>query len=68
MDTLWTDNERWFTEAGMSFDGHACVRAFKDRHGGYNNHDLQVDSESVEVLRQLIVQNCTPSGWKKRKV
>jgi len=49
-----------FKTAGMSFDDHACVRAFKDRYGGgYNNQDLQVDSESVEVLRRLIVQNST---------
>jgi len=37
------DNEPSFKTAGMSFDGHGCVRAFKDRHGGYNNQDLQVD-------------------------
>jgi predicted GTPase len=66
MDTWWIDNEASFSKAGMSFDGHACVCAFKGRKihtGGYRNEDLV--NESVGVVKQLIVQYCAPNGWEK---
>lgn len=67
MDTWWMNNESSFKEARMSFDGHACVHAaFEGKYGGSNNQGLE--SESVEVLRRLIVEHCMPNGWKKKKV
>ena len=66
MDMWWIDNERSFTEAGMSFNAHACVCAFKGaraNNGGYRNDKLV--AESVEVLRRLVVQRCFTNGWKK---
>jgi len=64
MDAWWTTNERWFTQAGMLFNGHACVCAFRGTKGsGYRNDDLV--KESVEAVKQLIVRNCMSSGWEK---
>lgn len=66
MDTWWVDNEASLTQAGMSFKGYACVCAFrgtKTRNGGYRNEDLVEDS--VNVLRQLVVQHCRSNGWKR---
>jgi len=62
MKLWWTDNEQWFTQAGMLFQGHACVCAFKGTEASrYQNTDLV--KESVEVVKQLVVQHCTSSGW-----
>jgi hypothetical protein len=50
----------------MSFDGHACVCAFKGRKtntGGYRNEELV--NESVGVVKHLIVQSCMSNGWEK---
>ena len=65
MDTWWIDHQHSFTRAGMSFKGYACVCAFKGTttNGAYCNEDLVEDS--VEVVRQLVVQSCRPNGWKK---
>jgi predicted GTPase len=66
MDAWWIDNKRTFTEAGMLFAGHACVCAFKGRkteNGGHRNEDLV--NESVEVVKQLVVQRCMAIGWEK---
>jgi hypothetical protein len=63
MDTWWIENEPWFTQAGMSFNGHACVCAFKGtKVGGYRNRDLV--EESSKVVKQRVVQRCAPNGWK----
>jgi len=65
MDTWWTKNEQWFTQAGMSFNGHACVCAFRGRKttsGDHNNEDLF--KESVGVVKQVIVQFCVLNAWK----
>jgi len=62
MDTWWIDNEASFTMAGMSFGGHACVCASTDT-AVHHNEGLVKDS--VEVVKQLIVQHCKPNGWKK---
>ena len=66
MDTWWSENAKSFTQAKMSFDGHACVCAFKGarmKNGGYRNEDLV--EESVGVVKELIFQHCTSDGWKK---
>ena len=64
MDAWWIMNERWFAQAGMLFNGHACVCAFRGTRGsGYRNSDLV--TESVEVVKRLVVQNCMPNGWEK---
>jgi predicted GTPase len=66
MDRWWIDNEASFTKAGMPFDGHACVCAFKGRKtntGGYRNEELV--NESVGVVKHLIVQSCMSNGWEK---
>ena len=66
MDMWWIDNEASFTKAGMLFDGHACVCAFKGRKtttGGYRNEDLV--KESVEVVKQLVIQYHMSNGWEK---
>jgi len=66
MDTWWIDHERSLTQAGMSFDGYACVCAFKEattKNGSSYNEDLVEDS--VYVVRKLVVQNCRSHGWKK---
>jgi len=64
MDSWWIDNEALFTEAGMLFDGHACVCAFRGRKtktGGYRDEVLV--RESAGVVKQLIVQYCWSNGW-----
>ena len=66
MDRWWIDNSALLTKAGMSFDGHACVCAFKGRKtntGGYRNEELV--NESVGVVKHLIVQSCMSNGWEK---
>ena len=66
MDTWWIDHERSLTQAGMSFDGYACVCAFKEAKttsGASYNEDLVEDS--VDVVRKLVVQNSRSKGWKK---
>ena len=66
MDTWWIDNKAWFTKTKMSFDGHACVCAFKGsrtRNGGYPNEDLV--EESREAVRRLLVRCCKKNGWKR---
>ena len=66
MDAWWTKNERWFTQAGMAFNGHACVCAFRGRKttsGDYRNDDLF--QESVGVVKKVIVQFCVLNGWEK---
>ena len=66
METWWIDNEASFTKAGMTFNGHACVCAFKGRKtdtGGHRNDDLV--RESVGTAKELVVQHCMPSGWEK---
>ena len=65
MDTWWIDNNSKLTQAGILFNGHACVCTFTGRNGGYHNKDLV--EQSVEVVRRLIVQHCTSNGWKKKK-
>jgi hypothetical protein len=48
------------------FDGHACVCAFKGRktpNGGHRNEDLV--EESVQMVKQLVVQRCMAIGWNK---
>ena len=66
MDVWWIDNERSFTQAGMSFNGHACVCAFRGRITETGDHrDEGLVRESVGVVKQLVVQNCMPNGWKK---
>ena len=63
MDRWWIDNEVSFSRAGMTFDGHACVCAFKGRQidgGGYHNGDLV--NGSVGVVKDLIVQHCASDG------
>jgi len=66
MDTWWIDHEPSFKQAGMSFNAHACVCAFKGARtndGGYRNDNLV--AESVGVLKRLVVQHCMKNGWKK---
>jgi len=63
MDKWWIDNEPSFNEAGMSFEGHACVCAFKGTEGsGYRNEILV--GKSVEVVKPLVVQQCISDGWR----
>ena len=64
--TWWTDNEPSFIKAGMSFDGSACVCAFKGMKtntGGYRDEGLV--KESAGVVKQLVVQHCMSNGWEK---
>jgi len=66
MDRWWTENEASFTKAGISFNGHACVCAFKGtktKNGGYRTEGLFNDS--LQVVRQLVIQRCMSNGWKK---
>ena len=66
MDGWWIENEDLFTNAGMSFNGHACVCAFRGRKtnaGGYPDEDLV--KESMGVVKQLVFQNCMSKGWEK---
>ena len=66
MDTWWIANEPWFTKAGMAFVGHACVcasKGAKKSSGEHRNEGLV--EESVEMVRQLVVQHCEADGWKK---
>jgi hypothetical protein len=66
MDTWWIQNERSFTKVGMSFNGHACVCAFRGtrtNNGGYRNEDLI--GASAKVVKELIVHHCMSNGWKK---
>jgi len=65
MDTWWTENEASFTNAGMLFDGHACVCASKGRKTdtGYLDEDLV--RESMAVVKRLVVQYCMSNGWEK---
>jgi len=66
MDTWWVDNEASFTMAGMSFNGHACVCAFKGASTNTAVHRNEgLVKESVEEVKQLIVQHCKQNGWKK---
>jgi len=65
MDAWWTKNEWCFTQAEISFEGHACVCAYKGAKtgsGDYRNQDLVVCS--VGVVKKLLVQYCTSGGWK----
>jgi len=63
METWWIDNEASFTEAGMTFNGYACVCSFKGtERSGYRNEILV--GKSVEVVKPLVVQQCIPDGWK----
>ena len=65
-DAWWIDNGYWFTNAGITFDGHACVCAFRGRKsdtGGYPDEGLV--KESMGVVKQLVFQNCMSSGWEK---
>ena len=50
--TWGSENE--LSQAGMAFNGHACVCAIEGR-----NRDYQ------EVVRQLVVKHCLPEGWKQ---
>jgi hypothetical protein len=52
-ENWWIDNELAFTRFGMSFNGHACVRAIKERDGEH------------EAVRQLVVRHCLSEGWKQ---
>ena len=63
MDEWWINNGPSFEKAEMSFKGHACVCAFKGtkRHG-YCHEDLV--GASVDVVKQLIVQQCMKNGWR----
>jgi len=66
IDTWWTENERSFTQAGMSFNDRACVCASKvtsTKRIGSRSEDGA--KESAELVRQLIVQHCMSTGWKK---
>jgi hypothetical protein len=64
MDTWWINNESSFTKAGMSFNDHACVCAFRGtKASGYCN--MYLVEESVDVVKRLIVENCMPNGWEK---
>jgi hypothetical protein len=65
VDTWWINNQSKLTQAGMLFDGHACMSAFTGRNGGYHNKDLV--EESVEVVRRLVVQHCMSNSWKMKK-
>jgi len=64
MDTWWIDNEASFTKAGMSFDGHACVCAYRGRKIYSGSRDDLVE-DSVGLVRQLVVENCRSNGWKR---
>ena len=64
MDAWWINNEPLFTEAKMSFEGHACVCAFEGTEwNGYRDKDLV--EESRAVARRLVVQCCMSVGWRK---
>ena len=65
MDTWWIDNEASFTKVGMSFDGHACVCAHSGRKIYPNYLDEDLVEDSVDVVRQLVVENCRSNGWKR---
>jgi len=63
-DPWWTKNEGSLTEAGMSFDGHACVRTPKEGKTNTGHcHDENLVKESVGVLRELVVRCCMLTGW-----
>jgi len=64
MDKWWTENEQSFRQAGMTFDGHACVCAFKGKkmYDGYRNEALF--EQSAQVIKQLVVRRCKAKGWK----
>jgi hypothetical protein len=66
IDTWWIKNAPLFTDAGMSFKGHAWVCAFQ-RTGRKGSGSRSVDGvkDSAEVVKQLIVQHCMSNGWKK---
>ena len=64
--TWWADNEQSFINAGMLFNGCACVCAYKGiktNTGGYRDEGLV--KESAGVVKQLVVQHCMSSGWEK---
>jgi hypothetical protein len=63
MDAWWIKNGPSFEQADMLFKGHACVCAFKGtKRNGYCNRVLV--GESVDVVKQLVVQHCVPHGWR----
>jgi hypothetical protein len=64
MDSWWSKNKLSFTRAGMSFNGYACVCAFKGTEaGGYRDQDLV--KESAGVVKQLVIRHCMSDGWKQ---
>ena len=63
MDTWWINNKTSFTNAKMTFDGHACVCAFKGTESsGYRTKHLV--GESAGVVKRLVVERCMRDGWK----
>ena len=60
MDAWWTENKQWFTQAGMTFDDHACVCAF----AGIKGRNRDYIQESLIAVKQRVLQRCAPNGWK----
>ena len=64
MDSWWINNASSFERAGMSFNGYACVCAFKGTAAaGYRDKDLV--EQSAVVVKQLVIRHCMSDGWKQ---
>jgi len=61
MDSWWDTNGKEFKRCGMHFQDHACVTTLRNDLGTPDVFSRRI-TESYEVLRSLILNNC--SEWK----
>jgi len=65
MEDWWKDNVQDFNDRGMCFAGHACVTTTKGRVMKGGQHMFKEEySQSVRLVRKLIVSYCLESSWK----
>ncbi|KAG1778922.1 hypothetical protein EV702DRAFT_144856 [Suillus placidus] len=60
MESWWSANGKEFKSRGMHFEDHACVTTLR-KHSGISDVFTRRIEESSEVLRNLVVNNC--SDW-----
>jgi len=54
MDDWWRENQKTIKKMKMSFDGHACITSWENRHEY---------KESAEKVWKLVRKHCRPNPW-----
>jgi predicted GTPase len=63
MDSWWTQNKQTFKDAGMTFEGHACITATK----GKGNVFEEEYKESAEKVKKLMKRSSRNKPWKMER-